>query len=214
MGTPIIPLSKPSRRVLEHLRRGPMTVEELARKTRVTANAVRNQLARLINANLVERVGTRPGLSKPSIVYAITLEGEVQFSTIYLPVLTQFLRTAEKECGSEELLTFMTDTGRALGKRYPRPVGAPKTRVSAAARLFRTLGGIPQVRSENGTVVLESLSCPLSALTGANAAACRILEGLVSEYVGAATHTCCIREPTPRCCFQISSKEDDQRPRA
>ncbi|HJQ54853.1 MAG TPA: helix-turn-helix domain-containing protein [Gemmatimonadaceae bacterium] len=205
MGSPLIPLNNPARRVLEHLRHGPMTVEELASKIHVTTNAVRNQLARLLDANLVERIGSRPGTSKPSMVYAITLDGQVQFSTVYLPVLTQFLKTAEQECTAKELATFMTDTGKALAKRYSPPTGSLKARVGAAARLVRSLGGIPQVRSENGTVVIESVTCPLSALTRENAAACLILGGLVTEYVGAAAHKCCSQAPEPRCCFEINT---------
>lgn len=182
-----------------------MTVEELARRMRLTANAVRNQLARLQELNLVTRAGTRPGVSKPSVVYAITLDGQVQFSTVYLPVLTQFLRTAEAECSEKELLQFMTDTGKALAARYAKPAGSVKARVSAAARLLKSLGGIPQLRARNGSFVIESLGCPLSALTADNAAPCRILEGLVSEYVGVPARSCCIREPAPRCCFEIDA---------
>ena len=189
-----------------------MTVEELAGRLRLTANAVRNQLVKLEASNLVARVGQRPGISKPALVYAITLEGQVQFSTIYLPVLTQFLRTAEEECSHEELSGFMAETGKALARRYAKPTGTLRTRSNAAARLIKTLGGIPEVRSRDGTVVIESLGCPLSALTSENAAACQILEGLVTEYVGAQAHTCCVRHPVPRCCFQIES--DPKRMRA
>jgi predicted ArsR family transcriptional regulator len=186
-----------------------MTVEELAGRLRLTANAVRNQLVKLEESNLVSRVGRRPGISKPALVYAITLEGQVQFSTIYVPVLTQFLRTAEEQCSHEELLGFMTETGKALGRRYAKPTGTLRARTNAAARLIKTLGGIPEVRARDGAVVIQSLGCPLSALTSEHAAACRILEGLVTEYVGAQAHTCCVRQPVPRCCFQFDS---DQKP--
>jgi len=183
-----------------------MTVEELGSRMHLTANAVRNQLAKLQEINLVARAGTRPGTSKPSNVYAITLEGQVQFSTIYVPVLTQFLRTAEEECTRKDLVKFMTSAGRELGKRYPKPSGDLKARASAGARLLKKLGGLPQVRSRNGSFVIESLGCPLSALTVENPAACRIIEGLVSEYVGARARTCCVRDPAPRCCFALEKK--------
>jgi predicted ArsR family transcriptional regulator len=185
-----------------------MTVEELAARMRLTPNAVRNQLAKLQESNLVARAGSRPGASKPSVVYAITLEGQIHFSTIYVPVLTQFLRTAEEECSEKELVDFMTATGKALAKRYPKPSGDIAARTKAAARLLKTLGGIPQVRSRNGTIVIESLGCPLSALTAENAAACRVLEGVVTEYVGVRARTCCVRDPSPRCCFEIDRDAD------
>jgi predicted ArsR family transcriptional regulator len=185
-----------------------MTVEDLAGRMHLTANAVRNQLAKLREMNFVVRVGTRRGASKPSVLYAITLEGQIQFSTIYVPVLTQFLRTAEEECSGKELNTFMAATGKALGRRYPKPAGDIGERANAAARLLKTLGGIPQIRSRNGTIIIESLGCPLSALTAENASACRILEGMVTEYVGVKARTCCIRDPVPRCCFQIERDGD------
>ncbi|MFL5486934.1 MAG: helix-turn-helix transcriptional regulator [Gemmatimonadaceae bacterium] len=196
-------LSAAARRVLAPLRYGPMTVDELAKVARLTPNAVRNQLVKLRQANLVVQSGTRPSASKPSGVYSITIEGEAQFSTIYLPVLTQFLRVAEGQCSGTQLTTFMTDTGKSLAKRYPKPTGDVKSRVSSGARLLRSFGGIPEVRASNGTLVIRSAGCPLAALTSENAAACRVLEGLLTEYVGARARTCCIREPDPRCCFEI-----------
>lgn len=185
-----------------------MTVEELARAMRITANAVRNQLSKLQASNLVVRTGTRPGVSKPSSVYAITLEGQTQFSTVYLPVLTQFFRVAEARSSPRQLHSFMTETGGQLAQRYPRPGGDLKARVQSAARLLKTFGGIPEVRIRNGTLVIQSVACPLSALTSENEAACKIIEGLISEHIGAAARTCCVRDTGPRCCFEIDRHQD------
>lgn len=199
-------LNAPARRVLSHLRQAAMTVEELAKAMLVTPNAVRNQLHRLREANFVIRSGTRPGPSKPSGVYSITVEGQAQFSTIYLPVLTQFLRVAEQRCTESQLFAFMTDTGRSFAERYPKPSGNMRTRANSAARLLRSFGGIPEVRTHNGTVVIRSGGCPLAALTTENQAACRVLEGLLTEYVGTQATTCCTHEPEPRCCFEFENR--------
>jgi len=206
--SPLIPLNSPAGRVLAHLRHGPMTVEELARAMRITANAVRNQLSKLQASNLVVQTGTRPGVSKPSAVYAITLEGQTQFSTVYLPVLTQFFRVTEAKSSPRQLNSFMTETGRQLAHRYPLPTGDLKARVQSAARLLKTIGGIPEVRSRNGTLVIQSLGCPLSALTLENEAACKVIEGLISEHIGAPAKTCCVRDTGPRCCFEIDRRQE------
>ncbi len=169
----------------------------------ITPNAVRNQLVKLQEANFVVRSGSRPGASKPSAVYSITVEGEAQFSTIYLPVLTQFLRVSEGRCSQSQLLSFMTDTGKSLAERYPRPGGNLRSRAHAGARLLKAFGGIPEVKTRNGDLVIQSVGCPLAALTSENAAACRVIEGLLTEYLGTAAKTCCTREPEPRCCFEI-----------
>ena len=87
--------NSPARKVLAELRHGPRTVEQISTSLRLTPNAVRNQLRKLQEAELAVRSGARPGTSKPSALYAITLEGQIQFSTLYLPVLTHFLRVAE-----------------------------------------------------------------------------------------------------------------------
>jgi predicted ArsR family transcriptional regulator len=189
--------------VLSRLRHGAMTVEELAGALRLTDNAVRNQLRKLQAANLAAPAGKRPGPSKPSTLYAITLEGQIQFSTLYLPVLTQFLGVAEGRCSGAQLDSFMIDTGKALANRYPKPSGALKRRVTAAAKLLRSFGGVAEVRPHDGAQIIRSRSCPLAALTSENAAACKVLEGLLAEYLTARVTICCNLEEEPRCCFEV-----------
>lgn len=205
MATPLIRLSEPAKSVLSQLRHRPMTVDELARALRLTSNAVRNQLRKLEETRLVARTGTRPGTSKPSVVYAITIEGQIQFSSLYLPVLTEFLEVAEGQCSAKQLVSFMTDTGKSLGKRYHRPSGSLRDRVAAAARLLRGFGGLMEVRTANGALVLRSSGCPLAALTSENSAACRVIEGLLTEYLATQVTTCCDLTSEPHCCFEVRS---------
>src|SRR2546423_5702473 len=203
MATPLIRLGEPARSVLAQLRRKPTTVEEVAKALRLTSNAVRNQLRKLEELRLIERVGRRPGESKPSILYGITLEGQVQFSTLYLPVLTEFLEVAEGQCAGKQLVSFMTDTGRSLAKRYPKPAGSLPARASAAAHLVHGFGGLMEVDTSGDELTLRSPSCPLAALTARNRAACRVLEGVLSEYLATPVATCCEAQGDPHCCFAI-----------
>ena len=190
--------------LLLQLRQSPKTIEELAKALRLTDNAVRNQIKKLEAANLVSRSGARPGVSKPSVLYAITLEGQIQFSTIYLPVLSQFFRSAETKCSAAELEIFMKDIGKSLAKRYPKPVGEVTRRVRSAARLLKSFGGLPVVKTKNGTLVIQSMGCPLAALTSENSAACKVIESLLAEYVSASVKTCCDMRGEPNCCFEIT----------
>jgi predicted ArsR family transcriptional regulator len=192
-------------KVLSRLRHGPRTVEELARSLRLTDNAVRNQLRKLQQANLVTQAGKRPGASKPSTLYAITLEGQTQFSTLYLPVLTEFLGVAEGQCSGKQLGSFMLDTGKSLANRYPKPSGGLKHRVQAAGRLLNSFGGVAEVRTQDGALVIRSRTCPLAALTSENKAACKVLEGLLAEYLAARVTVCCNLEEQPQCCFEVRS---------
>jgi DeoR family suf operon transcriptional repressor len=197
--------SSPLGRVLAELRDGPKTIDELASDLRLTPNAVRNQIRKLVAAHLAEPSGRRSGVSKPSVLYSITLDGEIQFSTLYLPVLSQFLRVAEGQCSGKQLSSWMTETGRALGKRYPKPRGSTRQRVNAAAKLVSAFGGNPEVRARNGHFLLTSASCPLSLLTSEHPAACRILQQVLHEYIGSPVKICCDQESDPSCCFEISN---------
>lgn len=200
-------LDSPAGRLLLQLRHGPKTIEELAKVIRLTDNAVRNQIKKLEAANLINRSGARPGVSKPAVLYAITLEGQIQFSTIYLPVLSQFFRSAETKCSTTEFETFMKDTGKSLANRYPKPVGGITRRVHSAARLLKSFGGLPVVKRKNGSLVIQSVGCPLAVLTSENSAACKVIESLLAEYVSASVKTCCDMRDEPRCCFEIKGAD-------
>jgi predicted ArsR family transcriptional regulator len=200
-----IRLNSAAGKVLSRLRHGPMTVEELSRSLRLTDNAVRNQLRKLEEANLVTAAGKRPGASKPSTLYAITLEGQVQFSTLYLPVLTQFLTVAEGQCSGKQLDSFMLETGQSLADRYPKPSGGVKQRTHAAARLLRTFGSVAEVGTRDGTLVIRSRGCPLAALVSENPAACKILAGFLEQHIAARVTICCNLKPEPQCCFEVRS---------
>ncbi len=198
-----IRLNSAAGKVLSRLRHGAMTVEELARALRLTDNAVRNQLRKLQEANLVLRAGKRPGTSKPATLYAITLEGQVQFSTLYLPVLTEFLTVAEGRCADKQLDAFMFETGQTLASRYPKPTGGVKQRTHAAARLLRSFGGVAEVGTLDGILIIRSRACPLAALTSENAAACKVLEGFLEKHIAARVTICCNLKEGPQCCFEV-----------
>jgi predicted ArsR family transcriptional regulator len=78
-------------RILELLRRGPRTVDDLTTALDLTPSAVRAQLASLEHEGLVERRGSRRGTSKPARVYGITAQAELLLSRAYVPILTQLL---------------------------------------------------------------------------------------------------------------------------
>src|SRR5687768_14151798 len=71
------------------LRRGPLSVDELARSVGLTDNAVRAHLSTLERDGMVRQSGTRrgTGAGKPATLYELHPDGEAFLSRAYAPVL-------------------------------------------------------------------------------------------------------------------------------
>lgn len=191
-------------RLMELLRRGAMTVDELAAALDLTRTAVRAQLATLQHDQLVEQRGSRRGTSKPARLYGVTTHAELLFSRAYVPILTQLLHVLARHMSPAEFDSVMREVGRAVvaGRSVPR--GPLRDRVSSASSLLNDLGGLTEVVEEDGLFVIQSHGCPLAAATADHPEACNAIESLLSEFVGTRVTKCCDRYARERCCFEVS----------
>lgn len=190
-------------RIMELLRRGAMTVDELAAALDLTRTAVRAQLATLQHDQLVEQRGSRRGTSKPARLYGVTTQAELLFSRAYVPILTQLLHVLARHMSPAEFDSVMREVGRAVvaGRSVPR--GPLRDRVSSASSLLNDLGGLTEVVEEDGLYVIRSHGCPLAAATAGHPEACNAIESLLSEFVGTRVTKCCDRYARERCCFEV-----------
>ena len=198
-----------SGRILELLRRGPKTVDELAQALGLTRTAVRAQLASLVRDGLVEQRESRRGASKPSHVYGVTAQAELLFSRAYVPILTQLLHAMSRRMPAVEFDSLMRQVGRELMHGRPLPRGTLGERVTGASALLNELGGLTEVAEENGGggYTILSHGCPLAAATADHPEVCNALESLLSEFVGAQVTKCCDRYDRERCCFEVGFAE-------
>ena len=190
-------------RIMELLRRGPMTVDELAAALELTRTAVRAQLATLQHEELIEQRGTRRGTSKPARLYGVTTQAELLFSRAYIPILTQLLHVLARRMSPAEFDSVMREVGRAVMTGRPVPRGPLHDRVASASSLLNDLGGLTEVGEEDGLYVIVSHGCPLAAATADHPEACNALESLLSEFVGTRVTKCCDRYARERCCFEV-----------
>ncbi len=195
-----------SGRILELLRQGHRTVDELASFLGVTRPAVRVQLATLERDGLVERRGSRSGASKPSHVYGITSQAELLFSQAYVPILTQLLHVLAQRMPSGEFDSVMHEVGRRLMEGRAISRGSLGDRVAGASALLNELGGLSEVQEENGGYLIHSHGCPLAAATADHPEVCNALESLLSEFVRSRVTKCCDRYDRVRCCFEVSGE--------
>ncbi len=190
---------------MELLRRGPMTVDELAAALELTRNAVQAQLLALQRDELIEQRGTRRGTSKPARTYGVTMQAELLFSRAYIPILTQLIHVLAHRLSPADFDSVMHEVGRgAMTGRAPAPHGSLRTRVVRASSLLNELGGLSEVDEEDGLYVIRSHGCPLAAATAEHPEVCNALESMLSELVGAKMNKCCDRYDRLRCCFEVA----------
>lgn len=197
-------------RIVALLQHGELTIDDIATKLGLTANAVRVQITGMERDGVVQRRGRRPGTTRPSYIYELTPEVEHLLSRAYVPVLSHLVHVFANGLSTADLNQFMRDAGTGLAAELlvgRPPVGDLKTRVEAASRLMNEhLGAVTRVQS-NGSYVIQGVACPLAAVTGKHPAMCLAMESFVSHVVGVPAHECCDRSGRPRCCFEIKQQD-------
>jgi predicted ArsR family transcriptional regulator len=201
-----------SGRIVDLLRRGPLTIDQLASAVSLTRTAVRAQLATLLQEGAVEQRGLQRGTSKPARTYAVTAEAELLLSRAYIPILTQLLHVLAGRIPRPEFDAIMRDVGRGLMTGRPMPKGTLKQRVQAASFLLNDLGGVTEVDEQDALFVIHAHGCPLAAATAEYPEACNALESLLSEFVGEPATKCCDRYKRRQCCFEVAKTKPPQRP--
>jgi predicted ArsR family transcriptional regulator len=195
-------------RIVTLLQRSVLTADELSSQLGLTPNAVRSQLTAMERDGVVQRAGTRPGATRPSLVFSLAPQVEQLLSRAYVPLLTQLVRVFAHELPKKQVEALLRRAGKDLAAELcggRKPLGSLQSRVTFASRLLNDqLGAVTHVE-HNGRYVIRGAGCPLSALTGKHPGVCLAMESLVSEVVGTRARECCERNGRPRCCFEVSS---------
>ena len=194
-------------RIVDRLRRGGQTVDELTSALDLTDNAVRVQLASMERDGMVRRTARRRGPTRPSNVFELTPELEQLLSRAYVPLLTQLVRAFAEREPAEEFDALMRAAGRGLARESAArvPNGPLAERAAAASRFLNSeLGALTEVEQPDGGLVIRGHGCPLAALTGKHPGVCHAIESLLTEMLGARVHECCDRRERPRCCFHVA----------
>jgi predicted ArsR family transcriptional regulator len=191
--------------LLQLLRRGPATVDDLATETGLTPNAVRFHLTSLDAEGDVEASGTRrhAGAGKPAVLYTLTPEAEIGFSRAYAPVLAATVQELRGTVPNDQVVPFLKRVGQRLAGSA-RPSNRPLAqRVAAGARLLNDLGGSATVSKTKGLFVISGQGCPLGAVVAGDPCICTAVESLLSNVIGVPVKQCCAHGARPSCCFEI-----------
>jgi predicted ArsR family transcriptional regulator len=190
-------------RVVDLLRRGPLTANAIATRLALTHNAVRVHLAALVHEGLVREAGLQPSASRPAVIYELVSGADALFSRAYVPFVAHLVRALGERLPQAELDDLMRAVGHSFASEWPRLRGTLEERVSAASTLLEELGGLNEVQREDGSLVIRGYGCLLAEATHGRPEVCRAMESLLSELVEAPVRECCDRGTRPRCCFEI-----------
>ena len=194
-------------RVVELLRTGRKTVDELASALGLTDNAVRMHLAGLERSGLVRAEGVRrSGMAgKPATIYEIAPDAEPGFSRAYAPVLAALVDVLGDTLQEQELQEVMRAVGRRLASGQPPLNGSLHKRVRAAAALMDQLGAVTTVESANGSgVIMRGAGCPLGVAVKESPMVCGAVRELLSVLTGAEVRETCDHGARPSCRFQFT----------
>jgi predicted ArsR family transcriptional regulator len=191
--------------ILQLLRTGEQTVNDLAAALKLTDNAVRAHLLSLERDGLIHQSGTQPGVRKPHATYALTADAEQIFPKAYGPLVDLILTVFSRKLTPSELKTGMREVGRKVADEHLGDVKGKtrQQRINAALRVLADLGGAARFEKSEGKHVIRGHGCPLAAATGRHPEACLIAESLLSQIIGAPVKERCLHQPVPSCCFEI-----------
>ena len=193
-------------RLLELLREGEWTVDDLAERLGVTDNAVRFHLDALERAGTVRKQGLRRiGVGQPASLYSLSSDGEDAFSRAYAPVLIATLAELRERNSGPQLVAFLKRVGKRLADGLGQAQGSLSSRINGASDLLNALGGVTSVRKSGENYRIVGRACPLSRAVEADHCVCAAVTSLVAQVVGAEVTERCDRSGRPKCCFEISS---------
>lgn len=195
--------------LLQRLRRGAQTVDDLARALDLTDNAIRAHLATLERDGLVIEAGWRrtSGSRKPSQEYQLTPAADRLFPKTYDRVLHRLLGVLGERLARRDLEATVREVGRRLagdvGEVSRPPAGDVPTRLEIAAAALNEMGGLAEVVEEDGVYSIRGADCPLAAVIPGHDEVCLLTESFIGTASGLSVCQRCDRTSTPRCRFDV-----------
>src|SRR4051812_31187534 len=139
-------------KILNLLRTRERTVNELSQDLRLTDNAVRAHLASLERDRLVAQSGSKPGVRKPHITYALGPDAEQIFPKAYGRLVCLLMSAFARRVKPEKLRATMRAAGRQIAEEHLNELRGKgrQQRIGAALDILRDLGGAATFHEENG----------------------------------------------------------------
>jgi predicted ArsR family transcriptional regulator len=178
------------RELLDLIRRnGPMDVPEMAASLGVTGTAIRNRLARLLGAGLVERRAERGGRGRPRHAYQVSVEAQKRLGQNYGDLAVVLWEEMMSTVADRKLrrLLFIRVADR-LAEIYRSQVSGQEWegRLVQLTHVLHDRGIEVEVARDGGGAfpILRQHSCPYYALAEADRAICALERKMFEKVLG------------------------------
>jgi predicted ArsR family transcriptional regulator len=168
-------------------RRGPLGIAELSAAMGVTPTAVRNRLARLIGAGLVERTAERAGRGRPRHAYRASDEAQRRLGQGYADLAVALWEELMRSVADRRLRreVFRRVTNRLADLYRARLSGDRwEGRLEQLGTLLHERGIEAEVVESGGLPVLRQYSCPYFDLAESDDMVCALERKMFEKVVG------------------------------
>jgi len=192
-------------RIVDELRRGPATINELTERLALSPNAVRSHLAALERDALVTVESAPAGVvGKPPQRYRLSAHAGTLTPKAYDAMLSVVLSAARERVGEQHYAEILRDTAQRLAGDASA-AGSFDARLADTRRLLATLGAAVDIELHGERLRLTGTDCPLTTVVGSHPELCAVLADVIGKRLGTPVAHCCDRSGAlPRCCFEVT----------
>ena len=178
----------PASEILRLLRRrGPQSVKELEAELGVTANAVREQVQRLLAAELITASKVRAGAGRPAYVYSLSDKAQGLFPHAYDTVLKLLIDEVTREQSPTHAQQLLNAVGERLADDFTGGVKSGDLR-EQVQKVVAALDerGIPfSVAEHDDIVTLHEWTCPYYSVARDHRVVCEMEQHMLEHALGA-----------------------------
>jgi predicted ArsR family transcriptional regulator len=174
-------------RIVESLKRGPRTALELSAEHGLTPQAVRQHLSRLERDSLVAEARSRRGPTKPSLVYALTPDGDRLFPQRYDVLLNAVLDEVSREGGADAVVSLFRKIGERSARKHAHRFEGKDAggRMTEIAKILNEQGVMADVERRADGFVLREHNCPFKETAIAHPQVCTVVHTLMEQALPA-----------------------------
>lgn len=195
-------------------RQGTISMDDAEAATGFTRPTLRQHLGMLERDRLVERSTEKQGRGRPSLRYALTPEAEALFPSrddVLLGRLLAFLQQRGEDALIQAFFEgYWEERLREVEHRLGRvPAGDEEGRLAVLTELLREQGFMPEVRRDEGGLIIRECNCPFPEAVKRTRLPCqleaRFFEQVFDDRIARVTY---IPDGFPACTYEFPAPEE------